>query len=1418
MKLPQSFTIYDCRSTIGRKSAASAVGDARGKAAANRQSPIANRKSDGIALVITLIMLSVTLVMAVAFLALSRRERASVSTVTDTTTARLAADTALAAAQAQVMAGILSTGNGLYNFGLLVSTNYQNGSGYFIGIQNPTNVNFDFRNVDGQPLNSADMVQNIANLQFLPRVPVFITTNNLGSNDFRYYLDINRNGQFDQTGNSVPNVDNTGATNGTVSEIGDPQWIGVLERPDTTHSPNNKFVARYAFFAVPIGNALDINAIHNQTLAGPANPNALTNAVKTGFFRNQGVGSWEINLAAFLADLNTNQWDSGLNDYGYNEPGSLNTGYAFLDALSILSYRYDYSYSTLLPAGSLFQNANLVFPNDNVDEYSDGPLQTTTTNINEAFSLPSDGDINPNTVPWAGADNTNQFFDLTSDLFDPTKTSTAFTNRLLTSGNSIATYDRYTLSRLLSELGTDSQPDDNKMDLNYTNLDANGNVVPNLQTNLGAWTPLQFFTNAADRMLRSYSASWFANSPTNYLQTYYGIIGTNAYYYHNDVNGNVVFNDPTGFGLTNLGMNTTLPGLFLNQTNQVPSFGIANIPVYVNGQFVYSPAINRVLQLAANIYDASTNAPYPDPAFFPSVFRPIFEHDNSGNVFITGFTGLSYDNVPNTVSGENDPQLNPPYDVVNLPTTANYTPIVDNNNYLVNIYDVPWIIGAKKGFPNFNNFAEENIVGVTRRLQVTRDTNSTSYPLTGTNQMYMFNIQTSLGLDFWNSYKSNYVGNLAVIARGYVGIGLTNNDSGFNANESSILTNMWFSYGFDEPFPAYGTVQSYANWPAPQSFLNWSTNAVMILTNSVYRSAYALPANYYAPGGVPSLVPTNDFQANSFSPPLLYETNGVGFHNPAFQLPKFGLLTTNQLQAFSIDFTDNVSHVVDYVQLKQQQGIDLNSQIFTDDANGVWNTNTAANGLPNGINNQLAISEGMWQIPTEDPTWPDSTRPAQEAKFQIFNLKGYGSQKATLQYPTVTTMTASNFSDNAQTPYSPTRYVASYVNWEANDPLVHYMASDLTYVKSNTAAFNTASFPSLTNFDLGYLNKSYRPWGGNARYTNTDDTTQFSFWLKDPLMFSSDNWDFPTSKYPSVGWLGRVHRGTPWQTVYLKATDVLQFTNAGNQNVGIGLWSGWTGDQNLYDAKNSAPVWDRDLFDLFTTALNDNAVRGTLSVNVDAGNPDPLAGLAAWSAVLSGVVTLTNTATAPSSVVGTSNNWLVIAPAGTAGAQSALGEIVTNINFIRTHFTNPDGMVGAFEHVGDILSVPALTVGLTNRLLASSISASPFINTNVVQQQPQFGVSDEVYERIPQQVMGLLRISTAPRYVVYCYGQALRPAVNGLVTAGGANFGLVTNYQVVAESAARAIISVQTNVVATPTGFTTNYTTKVESYNVLPPN
>ena len=62
---------------------------------------------------------------------------------------------------------------------------------------------------------------------------------------------------------------------------------------------------------IPVGNTLDINYIHNRA-------KRLT-TTGDGFLRNQGVGTWEDNLAGFLADLNTNIWydSNGVIEYNY---------------------------------------------------------------------------------------------------------------------------------------------------------------------------------------------------------------------------------------------------------------------------------------------------------------------------------------------------------------------------------------------------------------------------------------------------------------------------------------------------------------------------------------------------------------------------------------------------------------------------------------------------------------------------------------------------------------------------------------------------------------------------------------------------------------------------------------------------------------------------------------------------------------------------------------------------------------------------------------------------------------------------------------------------------------------------------------------------------------------------------------------
>src|SRR5436190_11784413 len=315
--------------------------------------------ASGVALVITLIMLSVITFMAITFLVLSRGQKSTVTTQTDQTMARLAADSAFERAQAELLAPMIATTNP-FNAGLLVSTNFVNPAGFFPNVSSPTNVNFDFVNSTRAKLTQPQQLQNLTNLLFSPRPPVFITNRLAGGMDFRYYLDLNRNGIFDPTGlqvitnklgQPVPN-----GTNGFATDYlpGDPQWIGGLQYPDRPHSADNPFLIRYAYAVVPVSQTLDINYIHNYA-------KALDPLMKIGsgdgFLRNQGVGTWEGNLAAFLVDLNTNFWEPSTARYIYNAfPGYTqpNRGVAFDDALSILRYRYFGNRGSLASVSSMF--------------------------------------------------------------------------------------------------------------------------------------------------------------------------------------------------------------------------------------------------------------------------------------------------------------------------------------------------------------------------------------------------------------------------------------------------------------------------------------------------------------------------------------------------------------------------------------------------------------------------------------------------------------------------------------------------------------------------------------------------------------------------------------------------------------------------------------------------------------------------------------------------------------------------------------------------------------------------------------------------------------------------------------------------------------------------------------------------------
>jgi hypothetical protein len=1335
----------------------------------------------GIALVITLILLSVTLVMAIAFLAISNRERNSVTTTTDAATAKLAADSALAHAEAQIIANVFATTNP-YNFGLLVSTNFINTNGFQIAPPSSytsyTNVSYNYPN--GTPLSTADNLRNLANLLYSPRPPVFVPTNSAGSNEFRFYLDLNQNGLFEDSG-SVSNVDNGNNFLGTISEVGDPQWIGQLARPDASHGPNNFFVARYAFIAVPAG--LDLNAIHNQVFnqgLGTAD----------GFFRNQGVGSWEINLAALLSDLNINQWDPPTTENSFvNNPytyqqwiNSQNTGAGFEDARALLSWRYNTNYNSLATANNYFTNL-LNYPY-NFDSYGDGPLQTTI-DTNFSYFFPT----HLNTL-WAGADNTNHYFNLPADLFDTSKTTMGvsagqivlgndFSDRLLNAGtnrfggSTVSTYDRYTFYRLLSQLGTDSEPEQGKINLNYSNAvaytDTNGVVtniviIPNAETNLVPWTPVQFFTIAADRMLRLYTTNWFQENPTKYLATYYGV--TNYYgdtnYYHVNPDFSVLTNDLTGLGLTNIPL--------FGMTNQVPAFGVTNIPVLVNGQFVYSSSVNRLLQLVANIYDATTNRYYDFPPSantipLPTVFRPIFYQTNS-YVYICEFS-----EVTNIL--ESDLPLSTPYDLKNPTDLAKLAQGFNR----INVFGVPQIIGAKTGLPNFNQFAMQSFFEITRKLQLTRATTNSAPSTYKLNQMFAIGSGTNSGVanqlevECWNSYYTNYTRSTDIYVTNRLTMNFTN-DEGFSATNTFIIS------GFT----------NVTQWPGYRSgyttsfLIPLNTNTNLMQPNLIYRFNSGVPF---------MVVDTNQ------SLPFETNVNIPDSITPQYPQPHWWLIVTNNIQVAMVDHL--TGRLIDYVQLSGPNSArDLTAELLdpTENANlplgtNMWLIDPKSSGilptvtLPWGVENQLQAS-------TSQSSWNSTSVNG----FNNFVQNGLGNGAA---------YGSTNLEFEA---YSPSATMYQTITWQANDPLVHYLAADLFDTANRIDAQSTPVSSIITPQGGGppvFPNERYQPWGRSSQMQTASkgfqDISPFNLALKDPLIWSSDHWNFPIDKFPTVGWIGRVHRGTPWQTVFLKATNILSAAN------GFNTWTNWTGNLNAFDAYNAGPTQDRLLFDLFSTALNDNATRGQLSVNVAANLNDSIAGLAAWSALFSGVMVLNNNTnglylstyhtkypllTVPSFTA------FPIDPVGVNGANSPLWQLVTNINYARAHFINADGVTNAFEHMGDILSTPQLT------------EQSPFLNLSAPIQLTN-GISDEMYEWLPQQAMSLLRCPTAPRYVVYCYGQTLKPAQNSLVTGGSSFFGMCTNYQIVSEAVVRAVIRVDDANTSHPRAV-------VESYNLLPPD
>ncbi|HKX61482.1 MAG TPA: hypothetical protein VJS65_06555, partial [Verrucomicrobiae bacterium] len=408
--------------------------------AATRVGTTAIPTQAGVALVVTLILLAVITTLAIAFIALTHRETAAGVAAGATTHAELAAEAAVERALAEIKTRFIVENQGDDNGNQII------GPGYMVSVAG-----------DQDRLNSAGAYRD-------PSPPVFVNTNPTGNSplDDRFFLDLNRNRYFDETGlrpvttdipdatgRYQPDIDPATGLIATNWVVGDPMWIGLTQSPLRWHTNDNRYLSRYAWAVFPVGISLDINTIHNNAKRLGAN----------GYLRNQGVGTFELNLAAFLADLNFNLYT---NRYVLNFPsGAPSFGMAFDHAQEFLSFRTMNGVPLTLDA--------LVFPrtigNDikdsALDLYADGPVTTNGVLL---------ANFNRTDWEWPGSPNNTNFYTVHDFLSGRTASSLpTFQPRLMevsTNGNS---YDRYTFSRMVSQLGMDTttREDRTKINLNF---------------------------------------------------------------------------------------------------------------------------------------------------------------------------------------------------------------------------------------------------------------------------------------------------------------------------------------------------------------------------------------------------------------------------------------------------------------------------------------------------------------------------------------------------------------------------------------------------------------------------------------------------------------------------------------------------------------------------------------------------------------------------------------------------------------------------------------------------------------------------------------------------------------------------------------------------------------------------------------
>jgi hypothetical protein len=699
------------------------------------------------------------------------------------------------------------------------------------------------------------------------------------------------------------------------------------------------------------------------------------------------------------------------------------------------------------------------------------------------------------------------------------------------------------------------------------------------------------------------------------------------------------------------------------------------IQVYPTNQ--YTPAVHRLLQVAANIYDCTTNRDYNGVGypFLPTIFRPLYRRTVIGSntvVLINGYREVLGTTIITPAIASPEVELDTDPANVNFILPLGTPPGPERAEPLVSGF--PLMVGAKTGLPNFNEFAMQTYINVSRLVEFRRDV--ISGPVVHTNQMYVAAITNTFGIEAWNSYSNIYPRNLQMIVRADMTAILTNEFGNvLVSNRVTEVTNTILG-----PWPGW----TNANAMQTSFVLPWPTNSGSIfLTNATYDG----PTRQFVPLTHVFSVLTRDM----------------------FDVPHWFLNLNTRLRFVLVDTA--ADRIVDYVDLNNwRPTIDVSSVLAMGADCNPGNYNNSANlfctnrlngssspavptyGLMAQIYAGLAImgNPDLRSFDIDPYAGTDAHRAIDGFRYNLAALSPiYPEDQGVTFYK----------SNVFYAPLAPYRPIYIHTSWSANDPFVHCTVSDLTDLTLTNQLDFASEIPPL--FNLGAVNRRYQPWGGGPFGLSNPLMPAKQPAGKDPSVVRSDCWQFPTNQPLSVEWLGQVHRGTPWQTIFLKSTNILLF------NQGLPLWQAWTGNslvrpdwahggQLAYDAAFTTPTNDWHILNSLAPLINTNSPASLSSPNQTTP--------AGWLALLDGIQILTNSAYGQFDVLVMSGN----SPQAT--------NIALGLDHIRLQ--QPGQM---FAGIGDILATPELSI------------ASPWLNLS------NNYITDEAYEAIPAQLLAKLR-------------------------------------------------------------------------------